>query len=169
MMAEVTDGTLRIGIKKDVYISGDWAIFDNFELYYMGTLAHIYDSRSNFVNIGANTFETLIYTRTFTDTEWQPLYVPFEMAYEDLSDDFEVAYLNNVRQYDLNDDGVKDETVIEAFKVKEGVLEANYPYLIRAKETGEKNIMLTDATVYDTEEVSVDCSSIFDTYTFTGT
>ena len=109
------------------------------------------------------------YVRSFEDAEWQTLYVPFKIPYENICEAFEVAYLNNVRQYDHDDDGVKDETVIEAFKMKEGVLEANYPYLIRAKETGEKLVVLPGTALYATEEVSLDCSSIFDTYTFTGT
>lgn len=37
VIVEVTDGTLRIGVKKDVLIGSDWTIFDNFELTYYGT------------------------------------------------------------------------------------------------------------------------------------
>lgn len=37
VIALVTDGTLRIGVKKDVLIDADWTIFDNFELAYIGT------------------------------------------------------------------------------------------------------------------------------------
>ena len=111
----------------------------------------------------------ITYTRNFADTEWQPLYVPFEIAYEEICNDFEVAYIYNTRQYDHDEDGVKDETIIEAFKMKDGTLEANYPYLIRAKEAGEKSIVVTDATLYATEENTIDCASVFDTYTFKGT
>lgn len=112
----------------------------------------------------------ITYTRTFNNTNWQALYVPFEIPVtEEFLADFEVADLNDVRQYDRDDDGVKDETVIEAFKVKSGVLEANYPYLIRAREAGEKTITVTDATLYATEENSIDCSSVREKFTFTGT
>ncbi len=38
LMVQVTDGTLRIGVKKDVLIAADWTIFDNFELYYLGNI-----------------------------------------------------------------------------------------------------------------------------------
>ncbi len=34
---EVTDGTLRIGMKKDVQVSNDWVLMDNFQLFYHGT------------------------------------------------------------------------------------------------------------------------------------
>lgn len=112
---------------------------------------------------------SITYTRTFNNTNWQALYVPFEIPYENIKDDFEVAYINDTRQYDRDDDGVKEETVIEAFKITSGTLEANYPYLIRAKEAGEKAITVTDAILYATEENSIDCSSVYDKYTFTGT
>lgn len=112
----------------------------------------------------------ITYTRNFKNTNWQALYVPFEIPLsEDFLEEFEVADLNDVRQYDRNDDGVKDDMVIEAFKVKSGVLEANYPYLIRAKVPGEKVISVTNSTLYATKEVSIDCSSIYENFTFTGT
>lgn len=113
--------------------------------------------------------DNIFYTRTFNNTNWQALYVPFEIPYENIKDDFEVAYINDTRQYDRDDDGVKEETVIEAFKITSGTLEANYPYLIRAKEAGEKTITVTDAILYATQENSIDCSSVYDKYTFTGT
>ena len=112
----------------------------------------------------------ITYTRTFDDTEWQTLYVPFEISVDEaFLEDFEIADLNDIRQYDYDNDGVKDETVLEAFKVTSGVLEANYPYLIRAKEQGKKVIAIEEeAMVYATEENSIDCSSVREKYTFTG-
>ncbi|MBR5846853.1 MAG: leucine-rich repeat protein [Bacteroidaceae bacterium] len=131
---------------------------------------HLIDAGTSFSQDEAISFDRIRYTRTFNNTNWQALYVPFEIPVtEEFLADFEVADLNDVRQYDRNDDGVKDETVIEAFKVKSGVLEANYPYLIRAREAGEKTITVTDATLYATEENSIDCSSVRDKFTFTGT
>ena len=114
---------------------------------------------------------SLSYTRNFTNTSWQSLYIPFEIPVtEELLTDFEIADLNDIRQYDRDEDGVKDETVVEAFKVKSGTtLASNYPYLIRAKEAGEKTITVIDATLYAAEEVSIDCSSIREKFTFTGT
>lgn len=37
LWVEVTDGTLRIGIKKSVAVTDDWTIFDDFRLTYYGT------------------------------------------------------------------------------------------------------------------------------------
>ena len=39
ILVEVTDDTLRLGVRKEIYSSNDWTIFDNFELWYMGTEA----------------------------------------------------------------------------------------------------------------------------------
>lgn len=45
----VTDGTLRIGVKKDSLINSDWTIFDNFELAYLGT--ELYDAVAPLIKI----------------------------------------------------------------------------------------------------------------------
>jgi hypothetical protein len=38
LIVEVTDGTLRIGVKKTTTSpTTSWTVFDNFELYYLGT------------------------------------------------------------------------------------------------------------------------------------
>ena len=118
--------------------------------------------------IGQNT-KLLTYTRTFNNTEWQALYVPFEMTYTDWQADFEVARLNDVHQWDDDDDGVIDRTELEAVKLKSGNTEANTPYLIRAKSVGEKTITLTNTTLYKAEENSFDVSSWNTKFTFTGT
>lgn len=113
---------------------------------------------------------TLTYTRNFTNTNWNALYVPFAMEYEDWADDFEVARLNDVHQFDDDEDGVVDRTVLESVKLKEGSsTEPNVPYMIKAKEVGEKTITLNDATLYAAEEKSFDVTSWFTKFTFTGT
>ena len=111
----------------------------------------------------------ITYTRNFSHTKWQALYLPFEMAYEDWSADFEVARLNDVHQWDDDDDGIIDRTELEVVKIKSGTTEANMPYLIRAKETGEKTITVNDVTLHKADELSIDCSSVFTLFTFTGT
>lgn len=115
-------------------------------------------------------YASITYTRTFNNTNWQALYVPFSMEYEDWAEDFEVARLNNVNQYDDDNDGTVDRTVLEVFKMAEGSkTEANTPYMIKAKVAGEKTITLNDATLYKTEELSYDVTSWNTRFTFTGT
>lgn len=37
LYVNVTDGTLRVGMKKEAYVGGSWTIMDNFTLTYLGT------------------------------------------------------------------------------------------------------------------------------------
>lgn len=92
------------------------------------------------------------------------------MQYEDWADNFEIARLNDVHQFDDDEDGVIDRTVLESVKLKEGSsIEPNTPYMIKAKEVGEKTITLKDATLYATQKNSFDVTSWFTKFTFTGT
>ena len=109
------------------------------------------------------------YTRTFNNTAWQSLYIPFSLNYADWKDDFEVAYINGVRQLDKDDNGTIDETIMDVIKIKSGSTTPNMPYLIKAKTTGKKTFSVNDATLYPAEENSVDCSTTIAKYTFTGT
>ena len=109
------------------------------------------------------------YTRNFTNVNWQALYLPFSLKYEDWKDDFEMAYINGIIQRDNDDDGVIDETVMEIIKLKSGSTKPNVPYLIRAKTTGEKTITVKDVTVSASENKSIDCSTTIAKFTITGT
>ena len=108
------------------------------------------------------------YTRNFTNTNWQALYLPFSLNYEDWKDDFEIAYINAISQEDNNDDGKIDNTVLEFVKMTGGSTAPNTPYIIRAKKTGEKTISVENTTVYPAEKNSIDCSTTTATFTFTG-
>lgn len=109
------------------------------------------------------------YTRTFNNTNWQALYVPFSMSYDDWKDDFDVAEINNFHEYDDDEDGTVDRTTLEVVYKKSGNTLPNTPYVIRAKQTGTKTISLDNTTLYPAEENSIDCSSVKTKYTFTGT
>jgi hypothetical protein len=109
------------------------------------------------------------YTRNFTNVNWQAIYLPFSLNYEDLKDDFELAYINTVHQNDNDKDGVIDETVMEIIKMKSGSTQPNMPYLIRAKTAGEKTISAEKTTIYAAESGSVDCSTTIAKYTIIGT
>ena len=80
--------------------------------------------------------------------------------------------ISNVHQYDTDNDGNADKTVVESFNQKPGVtLKANYPYLVKALTDEDKNmtITLTDVVAAKTESNSIDCQSVDYKYTFTGT
>lgn len=111
----------------------------------------------------------ITYIRTFEDTLWQSFYVPFEVELSALSEEFEFALINNFHQYDDNNDGYFDRIELEIKRCDlTKTLQANYPYLIRAKELGTKKIRINPTSLYATEEYSIDCSSVEFTYTFTG-
>lgn len=109
------------------------------------------------------------YTRTFNNTSWQALYIPFSLNYNDWKDDFEVACINGVRQLDKDDNGTIDETIMDVIKIKSGSTSPNMPYLIKAKKTGKKTFSVSNASLYPAEENSIDCSTTIAKYTFTGT
>ena len=109
------------------------------------------------------------YTRNFTNTNWQALYLPFSLKYEDWKDDFEIAYISAVRQEDIDDDGKIDNTILEFVKMTGGSTAPNTPYIIRAKKKGEKTLYAQNTTLYKAEDNSIDCSTTTAAFTFTGT
>ena len=67
-----------------------------------------------------------VYRRKFQNDAWQTLYVPFTVNSSDWTGRFEVARVNGLSQSG-------ESQVVEATTIESGDLEANYPYLIRAK------------------------------------
>ena len=115
------------------------------------------------------TFPELTYSREFTNTDWQALYVPFSMSYDEWKIDFDIAKILNFIEYDDDDDGTVDRTYLVAIKKTSGSTEPNTPYLIRAKSTGISVLYLGERTLQPAETNSLECSSTENTYTFTGT
>ena len=184
---------LRVPIgKKEAYISAGWTMFseiveglscvlnivdkdgnntiDILSNNYENNPLKLYDSYQ-FISISGTThLKQIVYERTFNNTNWQALYVPFEIPVTaEFLEHFEVAYMNNVHQYDDDDNGTIDRTIVEFFKMKSGTLKANYPYVIKAKATGTQTITVNEAMLYATEENSIDCRSTQYEYVFKGT
>ena len=113
------------------------------------------------------------YTRTFSNTNWTTWYVPFELTLtKDICDKFAFSRINNVHQYDTNDDGKADKTVVESFRQTEGVtLKANYPYLVKPVSESDLNMELNLTNVQPAlaEAQSIDCQSVDYKYVFKGT
>ena len=107
------------------------------------------------------------YTRDFSKY-WEPLYIPFSLKYEDWKDDFEIAYINAIHQYDTNDDGDIDKTVLEFVKIKSGSTYPNTPYIIRAKEKGKKTLSAKYVTLYESDVNQIKCSTTAQEFIFTG-
>lgn len=82
------------------------------------------------------------YVRTFEAYKWQPLFVPFEMSFEQLA-------ANGLSVATPVDIEVVDETVtrLNVNKLTSGSTQANYPSLIMCESDGEKIIELADVTL----------------------
>lgn len=137
-----------------------------------GDLFELADGEAYTLANGAEVGE-LNYARNFGGTNWTTWYVPFELKLTpELCQKYAFSRINNVHQYDDNNDGVADRTIVESFNQAEGVtLKANYPYLVRALTDADKKmtITLTEVELANAESKHIDCMSVDHTYTFTGT
>ena len=111
----------------------------------------------------------VVYTRTFNNTNWQALYVPFSMDYDEWSEKYDIAEIHNFIEYDDDDNGTFDRTYLVILHKTSGQTLPNRPYLVRAKYEGTIFCPpLHYVTLQPAESKSIDCSSTFYTYTFTG-
>lgn len=137
-----------------------------------GDLFELADGEAYTLANGAEVYE-LNYARNFGGTNWTTWYVPFELKLTpELCQKYAFSRINNVHQYDDNNDGVADRTIVESFNQAEGVtLKANYPYLVRALTDADKEMIITlnYVELAKAESKHIDCMSVDHTYTFTGT
>lgn len=115
----------------------------------------------------------MTYTRNFGGTNWTTWYVPFDLELTpELCQKYAFSRINNVHQYDDDNDGVADRTIVESFNQTAGMtLKANYPYLVRALTDADRYMVinLDFVTLAKAESNHIDCMSVDYTYTFTGT
>lgn len=137
-----------------------------------GDLFELADGVAYTLANGAEVYE-LNYARNFGGTNWTTWYVPFELTLTpELCQKYAFSRINNVHQYDDDNDGVADRTIVESFNQAEGVtLKANYPYLVRALTDADKEMVITlnYVELAKAESKHIDCMSVDHTYTFTGT
>lgn len=136
-----------------------------------GDLFELADGEAYTLANGAEVGE-LNYARNFGGTNWTTWYVPFELTLTpELCQKYAFSRINNVHQYDDDNDGVADRTIVESFNQAEGVtLKANYPYLVRALTDADKKMTITlnNVDLAKAESKHIDCMSVDNTYTFTG-
>ena len=129
--------------------------------------ATTYDNQAVF------TVADFTYRRSFGGAEWTTWYVPFDLTLtSELCDKYAFSRINNVHQYDLDNDGKAEKTVVESFRQQPGVtLKANYPYLVKPLSSDYCGMVLqlSDITPAPAVTNSIDCQSVDFTYTFTGT
>ena len=131
------------------------------QLFLTGSESYTQDSQIDDIDVS--------FTRNFTKY-WEPLYIPFSLKYEDWKDDFEVARINGIHQYDDNDDGNIDRTILEFVKMKndDSVIEPNTPYLIKAKNSSKKTISVENTTLYEAKANQIECTTTTESFIFTG-
>ena len=133
----------------------------------------ILDNVESFSQTEDEDFDEITYKRTFsTVNAWYALYLPFEIPVtEEFAKNYDVAFFNDIHSKDENGDGEIDKMTMEILSVQQGAtLNANYPYLIRVKNTDALNMELKveNATLYQTVETTVSCSSVFMKFDVTG-
>ena len=123
----------------------------------------IEDACAEYINKIEKNVGVLTYERYFDDTEWQTIVLPFDVPVANLTDQFEVAYIYNASYKGK-------QATIDYVEVTdpEFVLAANYPYMIKAKATGWNNIVVENAKLMPTKVEILDCSSIFEVFSFIG-
>ena len=103
-----------------------------------------------------NEYNKVFYKRTFGNTNWQALYVPLELMYDDWKNKFEVASIDGIVEQDADRDGVYDNFYAKATILAEGdsVLPHNL-YLIRALNVsaeGGDTIIVSKCSRHDVDQ-----------------
>lgn len=112
---------------------------------------------------------SLHYKRTFLgDNKWETLFLPFDINVSIFKDVFEFSSISNIRQYDDDNDGVFDRMDLEFKVIKNGILRANYPYLIKAYVPGKYEMHFENAVLFPADIKQIDCSSIDYKFIFSG-
>ena len=160
--------TVPAGAKATYEATDGWKRFNNIVV-----MEVVLQEGVDFVNEEEFQAATVTYSRTLPNLMGNALYLPVEIPMEALSENYDVAYFNNMHAYDHDNNGEIDDMKMEVFLVKEGTLRANYPYLIRAKneEAMQLNLELTDATVKSTHAAyctSLTTSSVYMNFELTG-
>ena len=115
------------------------------------------------VDIPSSKTVTVSYTRNFGNTKWQAWFVPFDVAYSELADDFEVAQFSKTEAaFDENGKLFMEYQRLDA----SDRLSANTPYLVRAKATGLHTVKTNISTLKSCTDGLEHTSGIC---TFTGT
>ena len=149
----------------------DYAAGTGMLLYLMPTADDTYqitDGTPSFYNPEDMFYKAITYTRDYQNTDWQILYLPLRLEYSQWSQDFDIARLNDIHQYDMDNDGKVDETYLEVVMVTGGYTEPNTPYVIRAHKAGTQTITQNGATLYASEQTEASVSNWNTCFTIRG-
>ena len=120
------------------------------------------------------TAATLIYNRSFSHDKWLAVYVPFSIDCGQLTDEYEMATINNFHEYEQTDGNTNLELEVKRV-TNSGSIPALTPCLIRKKQVSDREsetaepFLFTDVTFVPAEDKSIDCASVTRYYQFVGT
>lgn len=122
-------------------------------------------------NVVDSKVEKFTYRRSINANEWSSWFTPFSIDVNILTkNDIEVSAIENIRNYDDDEDGEVDRTVLEVIKVNGGNLNANTPYIIYSSKTAMVEIELENVDLKSADNTNdVVIESATTTYTFRGT
>ena len=133
--------------------------------------ATAYDSKAEF------TVTNLEYKRSFSHDKWLAVYVPFSIDCGQLTEEYEMATINNFHEFEQKDG--KYNIVLEVKPVTIGTtIPALTPCLIRMKQAPEtaeaetaetKTLQFTNVSFAAAADKKIDCASVTRYYQFLGT
>lgn len=133
--------------------------------------ATAYDSKAEF------TVTNLEYKRSFSHDKWLAVYVPFSIDCGQLTEEYEMATINNFHEFEQKDG--KYNIVLEVKPVTNGTtIPALTPCLIRMKQAPEtaeaetteaKTLQFTNVSFAAAADKKIDCASVTRYYQFLGT
>ena len=133
--------------------------------------ATAYDSKAKF------TVTDLEYNRSFSHDKWLAVYVPFAIDCGQLTNEYEMATINNFHEFEQKDG--KYNIVLEVKPVTNGTtIPALTPCLIRMKQAPEtaeaettetKTLKFTNVSFAAAADKKIDCASVTRYYQFLGT
>lgn len=128
--------------------------------------ATAYDSKAKF------TVTDLEYNRSFSHNKWLAVYVPFSIDCGQLTEEYEMATINNFHEFEQKDG--KYNIVLEVKPVTNGTtIPALTPCLIRMKQAPEtaeaKTLQFTNVSFAAAADKKIDCASVTRYYQFLGT
>ena len=128
--------------------------------------ATAYDSKAKF------TVTDLEYNRSFSHDKWLAVYVPFSIDCSQLTEEYEMATINNFHEFEQKDG--KYNIVLEVKPVTNGTtIPSLTPCLIRMKQAPEtaeaKTLQFTNVSFAAAADKKIDCASVTRYYQFLGT
>ena len=152
------DATVYVPVgRKDAYTSNAWwsKFGDNIVEF-----GDVKDGQAYFQDF--NVTSRIRYTRSFKNTNWQPLYVPFAIPVDTLTN-------HGLKLAFLNPTSGDEEATIEFLVASGGVAKPNTPYMIKAEEPCDVVLNFPSVATEATIDNSINCTSSTQKFTFVGT